>query len=396
MFTRCLFLLVAAGLISFSVRANVVDFSSWQSGSNTVRFTDGNTAKISQIKSIDKVARTANVVIDASDKFGNKIRVNKVLSFSADKFKLFASACVRAPLLCSGAAAITIGVVATLGLDWLLDPVTGYWLKSEAPMDPAMMPDCSSGFRLDQYMTFTPDGLDSPKKSVYIRLYDINCVVSRQSDGNYNYRISLSSQLPGGVNSPDYLDLISGYGNDVSFSTAVDGYIWTPELVRLTTYEVYATIPYSASDAVEPRFSEVPAVDVLEAFLSPGSIQIAPGMFADVFEDIPPLDSTDEEDINPVEDPFDGVDWIGGEPDESMLIGADALETKEIAVDGYFTTESFLPAECPAPYNIELPLGGSFNITFDLVCQYASMIKGFVVLAGMLTWLMIVWRGVNV
>jgi hypothetical protein len=68
----------------------------------------------------------------------------------------------------------------------------------------------------------------------------------------------------------------------------------------------------------------------------------------------------------------------------------DPLGSEEISLGLFDFGASWLPAACPAPINIPLPAMGSAEFSFNLVCDYASMIRAFVILTALFSALHIV------
>ncbi len=93
--------LAALSLIALTapVHADVVELFP---GAGTVRVANGTTGRIVGVTSIDRTARTVGAVIDARDRFGNAVRVNRVLRVVPDAIRSRLSVTSRGRSLCGG------------------------------------------------------------------------------------------------------------------------------------------------------------------------------------------------------------------------------------------------------------------------------------------------------
>ncbi len=134
-------ILAALPLIALTapVHADVVELFP---GAGTVRVANGATGRIVGVTSIDKTARTVGAVIDARDRFGNAVRVNRVLRVVPDALARFGRTCLSpaGAARCAAVGAIT-AAAAYAGYDlingWLQRPSTA---TGECPRDWIFLP----------------------------------------------------------------------------------------------------------------------------------------------------------------------------------------------------------------------------------------------------------------
>lgn len=392
------------GLTSFSTLGEVVDFNSYRQNPNTATTVEGNTVKINKLTSLDKTAKTANAVIDARDKFGNNFRINKTLNINAAKFKRYATSCLRSPALCAASVGIGYGLTELMG--WYFDAETGdvnYVMPGEAFPGMALL-SCQGGWEVESYRTFESGAPYEFQYSALIRIPYSNCVTSQKLTYSI-YRIPVASgvkthTMTRAERDDYYAFLFQGspwnlYADNVAFTGYVEGVGWDGDGARYNIFSVFAHVTVSHAPNVYPdpvgqTVTEVTPEQFTDALLSPEAIQMAPAEYPDIFD---PVDlSTD---TPPETDPSDLPDTIGGSSSDLDLVGAEIIPEEIFNMQNFFSGESFLSSECPEPVVIEMPFGDSFEISFVTICDYSVIVRNFVILAGMMSWLIIVWRGLN-
>ncbi|CAA0100622.1 Uncharacterised protein [BD1-7 clade bacterium] len=267
-------------LLFFMVGSSQSAFpSSIFTNTNVVPLNDGSKATLRGVTSINNAGRSAGVVIDARDRFGNRVRVAKTVGISPAKLKSYYRVCLRNPLACVASAAISAALI-----QYGYSILDGMAVSSAN----ASYPDCQS--------------LPLPRDTdggVTTALGPIDCQTGPNWRGEY-YVYSLSQLSGGQLISEDFSWIYQSGDSSAS-------------------YLVTRTYIFSSEPAPEPE--EIADETLADIMLNdPSTLQIQEGVFPDIFGETT-LSDTDQatgEDL--VQSPSDPVDLTGVESRLDQLI----------------------------------------------------------------------------
>lgn len=350
-------------LATFEGLANVT-YADFQSKPNQILSTNGNVVQLRRVESYDHSTKTAGVVIDAKDKFGNIVQKKTTAKINPSKFKAWSLACLRFGAGCAAAAAlVTAYEVAT----WVWDLDTGKLVSVQSGA------------------TYSPTSDVCPGN-----LINISGVWHRKTNCFTVYSTYSTFETP--TQTPQAAAWATA-GQTVAVlgpsELTADG---VTSLGKQTYYRYRRNTAPAQTPAISLSTRTEPTPEQIVETLAnnPAAWQIAPGVFPDIF-DSPTLSE------NPATDPGSEVvedEWIGDKPKDSDLISPDAIPSMTLDVSQNFEHETWLPSSCPEPVSFDIA-GSSFTMSYDTVCNGASMVKPFIVFSGMLLWLFIVFRGIQ-
>ncbi|MCR3892525.1 hypothetical protein NUK31_05515 [Aeromonas caviae] len=324
---------VAVSLIAVTapVYADVVELFP---GAGTVRVANGTTGRIVGVTSVDRTARTVGAVIDARDRFGNAVRVNRVLRVVPEALGRFGRTCLSpaGAARCAAVAAIT-AAAAYAGYDlingWLEKPQQ---LAGECPSDYVFLPLNGSNVK-------TYPGLP--------------CV--RKYSSYWVYRTA----------GPD--PTVAQWADPGSTPTAQYGMFyttWGAPSVPLGPVDIYAyKRSWSQNDVrIQPgnggAISDAEFADMV--LTNPAAIQISPGLYPDIFEPV----SIDETSPSPGE---------GTNPDPETEAPTELVSMADVPRDVvdvqrfYDWGTGWLPRQCPSPTVVPI-MGSEFSIDYTTLC----------------------------
>lgn len=329
--TLCCSLYFISGL----TLADVVTFPN----SNTIPTTSGNTARLVGVTGINNQLKTANVVIDAKDRFGNQVRLFKTAKFNTGKIRSFITTCVRNPISCTASAALSSALI-----------YYGYTLTSDGRI---ILPGAAGAYQqcVEKPYPWNGDG------AVVTAIGPIICATGPNWAGKYVlYTLQPQPQFP---DLPYVGDLPQGVVklNGYVYGTAIGEFA-----ERRTYYQNwYDTQPHET--AQEQLVSDEALAAM--ALSNPAHLQIAPGVYADLFDPIEVTETKTDEDF-------------ANEPDTELefeyedMITMDQVPEKVIDISGYFDWgNGWLPKQCPANKTLDI-MGKSFSFDYDLLCSHIS------------------------
>lgn len=328
-------ILAAVSLIALTapVHADVVELFP---GAGTVRVANGATGRIVGVTSIDRTARTVGAVIDARDRFGNAVRVNRVLRVVPDALARFGRTCLSpaGAARCAAVGAIT-AAAAYAGYDlingWLEKPAVP---AGECPSDYVFLPLNGSSVK-------TFPGLPCVKKySSY-----------------WTFRTA----------GPD--PTVAQWADPGSTPTVQSGVFyttWGAPSMPLGPVDIYAYRKSWSQNDVRSEPLTGGAISDLEfadmVLSNPAAMQISPGLYPDIFEPV----TVDETAPNPGEGTKPNPD-----PDpEAQTDLASMADVPKDVIDVrrfYDWGSGWLPRQCPAPTVVPV-MGQNFSIDYATLC----------------------------
>lgn len=322
---------------------------------NTVPTTSGSKARLVGITSINPASRSANVVIDARDRFGNPMRRFKTGIFSPAKIKSYVRSCLRNPVSCAAVSTLSAAIV-----------YYGYTISSDGEIYIAgsgqLYPQC-----VEKPM---PRGGDSSIPITAIG--PLACATGPDWRGNYHVRS---------------LHPLSG-GNNSEYSPAW----YYLEGDEFASYGDFYRYSFSEEPVQQPQeITDAALADI--ALESPQHLQIAPGVYPDLFEAIDLTEDT------ATESDLDGQPQPEPEPDPAEeyeeMIGMDAVPEEIIDLSEFFAWGSgWLPRTCPGPKTLISLHGQDFVFEYDQLCSLiVDYISPFIRLLAVMAFLGIVIRG---
>lgn len=322
-------------LVSGLAYADVVNFPN----TNTVPTTNGNTARLVGVTSISSSARTASVVIDARDRFGNPIRVFKTAAFNPAKLRTYVTTCLRNPVSCAASAALTSALI-----------YYGYTLTSDGRI---VLPGSAGSYQ---------ECLEKPVEDIYGGVSTALGPIPCASGPNWAGKYVLYTYQP----QPQYPDL-PWNGDLPSGVVRLNGMTYSSSLAEPKLYyqNWYDTQPQQ--DAQE---QPVPDADIAAvALANPAHLQISPGVYGDVFEPLELPESATDSDFGTQPDPETNPET---NPEYEEMIGMDQIPEQTVDIAGYFDWgASWLPKQCPAPKTEQFQ-GKAFIFEYDLICSTIS------------------------
>lgn len=325
--------------------ANVVNFPN----TNTVPTTSGNTAKLVGVTSINGSSRTASVVIDARDKFGNKMRLFKTATFSPSKIKEYAKTCLTNPLACAAASALTAALV--------------YYGYSITPEGMIVLPGNSQSY---------PQCVDKPVpingSGVANAIGPLPCALGPNWAGIFSL-YTLEPMPP----SPNLIQVQQM--NGFYFINESQGH-----------YGVHYQNFYNAQPRIESETQPISEEQLAEiALQNPALIQVAPGVYPDIFNPLEITETLPEDAISPQPEP-DPQEDPAAEPEYEDMIGMDAVPERTVDVSSYFDWGyGWLPKSCPPP-KVQSFQGQQFSFDLSFACEtiadyLAPAVRAFAIFA---------------
>lgn len=320
---------------------------------NTIPTTSGGKARLVGITSINPASRSANVVIDARDRFGNPMRRFKTGIFSPAKIKSYVRSCLRNPVACVAVSALSAALVHY-----------GYTVTSDGDIFIA-----GSGV---SYPQCVEKPMESDTGSLVGAVGPIPC--TSPPDWRGNYWVRTESPLSSGT----YQDTLTSWGYREGDSVAS----------RITYYRY----TFSSEPLQQPQEITDAALANI-ALESPQHLQIAPGVYPDLFEAIDLTEDT------ATESDLDGQPQPEPEPDPAEeyeeMIGMDAVPEEIIDISEFFAWGSgWLPRTCPGPKTLISLHDQDFVFEYDQLCSLiVDYISPFIRLLAVMAFLGIVIRG---
>lgn len=324
---------------------------------NTVPTTSGSTARLVGITSINTANRTASVVIDARDRFGNPIRRFKTGSFSPSKLKNYAKTCLRNPLACVAVSAISSALV-----------YYGYTVTTDGEIFVS-----GSGA---SYPSCVDKPLENSGGSVVTAHGPIPCA----NGPNWNGKWFVSTIQP--LQEGTFISESEGWYYHEGDSLASHG----------TLYQYsFSTEPMQSPQEIT---DEALADILLE---SPEFLQFEPGFYGDIFEPMDISDTAAEGDFSETPDPEPESDPDPAEEYEEM-ISMEAVPEEVIDISEYFQWGSgWLPRSCPSPQSLATVHGQTFTFDYTHLCSMISQyVAPFMRFIAIIAFLGIVIGGVRV
>ncbi len=325
--------------------------------SNTIPTTSGQTAKLAGVLSIDKPSRTASVVIDARDKFGNPLRLIKTATFNPLKLRSYVKTCVTNPLACVAVAAIGSAIL-----------YYGYTLTT----DGKVMINVAGG----SYPLCLSKQVPYPNAGgVVSALGPIPCSTAPAWNGTVF--ISSLSPLP---TSPQLLS-----------TTSTNKYYYVVDTSG--QYGLVYSQQFSVGQTVSSSSTEVSDTQIMDALLGdPSTLQIAPGLYPDLFDPISVPETATATDVGTLPEPDPAT-----EPNSEYQDMVDMTTVPEQTVDlgSYFEWgSSWLPKTCPTSQRLIEMNGQSFDFDYSLLCStIQNYVSPFVRFTAILAFLAIVIGG---
>lgn len=380
-------LLIIQGLINKAQAQAAIDIELFRDTQNKVSTVDGRKFNFTNLVPANDGTYNANVQVLNSD--GTTKNVSKNLKVNPNKWSNYLRSCLRSPTVCAASAAITTAVTSVAGWYFSNDDYNIYTSEFSALPDYTSWPMCSDPTQnLIEY--------DGGSRLVTVR--DINCKLRQRTD-DAQYIISLGifpyNDIRYSASRNATLDPVY---NDTPFAQVAPTASYLIEYHEVTGFEsngaaiwdgiAWATFyaPNAMPDQVTPPLvplqdlADIATLAMMEAFEA--------GKAVDVFDPI----ELDETSTNPDTD----LDYVGGNPSDTELSLFSDIPDEERDVSLFFGGDAMIAnAQCPEPLSFDLPIHGSATISFQTFCDISLIIKPIIILSGMLTWLVIVWRGLN-
>lgn len=308
--------------------ASVVNFPN----TNTIPTTLGNTAKLIGVTSINSASRTASVVIDARDKFGNKLRLFKTASFSPTKIKQYATSCIKNPVPCFAVTALTAALV-----------YYGYTITADGRI---VLPGNNGTYTqcVDKPVPIDTGGVASA-------LGPMPCALGPNWAGVY-ILYTLQPMPP---------------SEQLVQTQPLTGFYFVSDLsgkYGLYYQNFYRTQPLIDSEA-QPISDDQLTDIVLE---NPALIQVSPGVYPDIFNPIEITETLPEESIS-TEPDADENQESSVEPEYEDMISMDAIPEHTVDVSTYFNWGAgWLPKSCPLP-KVQSFQGQQFSFDLNFTCE---------------------------
>jgi hypothetical protein len=326
LYRSCLYcILYFASQIAF---ASVVNFPN----SNTVPTTSGTTAKLVGVTSINGTSRTASVVIDARDRFGNKMRLFKTATFNSAKIRAYAKNCLSNPVACAAASALTAALI--------------YYGYSISPDGTVVLPGNAGS-----YIKCVDKPVPIDGAGVANALGPLPCALGPNWAGIFSL-FTLEPMPP----SPHLIQV-----------QQMNGFYFVGESQGHSGvhYQNY----YNAEPRIESETQPISDEQLAEIALeNPALIQIAPGVYPDIFNPLEISETLPEEAIPAQPDP-EAEENPSAEPEYEDMIGMDAIPEYTVDVASYFDWGSgWLPKNCPPP-KVQSFQGQQFSFDLSFACE---------------------------
>lgn len=328
-------------------------------------------ARIVGVVGSNAAAGTLDTVIDARDRFGNKVRRIKTARLNPLRIKNFLGFC-RNPATCVGA----------IGISLLLDQLALSVIES-IDGNGAVHYQVGQATSIAQCQFQTVENPTDPNR-VVSSVVQLPCI--REDDSSH-----VAVWAPGQV--PEYDAAGVGYQTQE---------VWYGNPAVRTVIYWYNIQKLNGQPIVNPGTVTAPLSDAALATLAaqnPALVQLSRGLFAPVFD---PVAMDDADNLTPDEgaDPDYGSGGDGSEPPssdpEEEMLSMDMVPTEEIDVASYLDWGAkWLPAACPAPLQISV-LNHTDQIDLQLACEVITdYVRPFFRIVGLILFFTIVFRGVS-
>jgi len=339
-------------------------------GANTVPTSNGNTARLAGVTSINKTGRNANLVLDLRNKYGNPIRVFKTAKFNPLKLKSYITTCVRNPIACGASAALTSALL-----------YYGYTLNSDGVI---VLPGAAGSYSecVEKPHPWNDEG------GVVTANGPIPCAVGPNYAGKYI--LYTFEPLPQYPDLPPNGDLPQGV-------VRLSGYVYSPSLGEYAETKVHYQNWYDLAPVQPALEQEISADQATEiALASPELLQIEAGAYPDVFEPVEVAETATDGDFSDTPVDPDPTDTDSPEPTEPM-IGMDYIEEETVDLSEYFDFGvGWLPKTCPADKDL-LTIGDkTFTFEYGILCSLlADYASPFIRFGAVLSFIAIIFGGVR-
>jgi hypothetical protein len=302
------------------------------SNTNTVPTTSGGTAKLVGVTSINGSSRTASVVIDARDRYGNKIRLFKTATFSPAKIREYAKTCLTNPVACVAASALTAALV--------------YYGYSISPDGTIVLPGNAGSYTKCVDKPVPIDGA-----GVANALGPLPCALGPNWAGIFS--LYTLEPMPA---SPNLVQV-----------QQMNGFYFVGE--SQGHYGVHYQNYYNAEPRIESETQPISDEQLAEIVLqNPALIQIAPGVYPDIFSPLEITETLPEESI-PTQPEPDPEEDTAADPEYEEMIGMEAIPEYTIDVSSYFDWGyGWLPKNCPPP-KVQSFQGQQFSFDLSFACE---------------------------
>lgn len=333
---------------------------------NVVPLSNGQTGRLVAVTGINQSARTATVVIDARDRFGNSTRVVRTARFNLAKLKNYAKGCLRGPSGCIASVGIGVAIGA---LGWIFIDDQFYKPISDSS---GGITTCEGSERQLENSEGVIVGAFGPIPCKQVRFNGAVTVIVENLD-------------------PTLLQwALSNNGNLLDENPRPVWYWPGPKYGPLYKYQ-------SGADSPEPQINEeVSDAQVADVLLSnPTHLQPEVGVYPDVFdpvdlpEDVSPTDITD-----PTTNP-DGNENTGEEHQDLDFEILD-ISSETIDVTTYFDWgDGWLPRTCPPSREFFKLRGNSIQVDFSILCGGIETFYPVLMISYMLGFLYIIIEGLR-
>lgn len=366
-------------LFAFPLIANALPSSQVTAlfpNAGTVNTSNGRAAVVG-VTSINASARTSSIVIDARDRFGNPLRLVKTATISASRLKNYMTTCLKNPVVCGGAVIVTALISQYL-----------YTFNSSDGSVTYNTPAGSFSACVDKNLP--QNGVGGLATTA---LGPIPCAL-QQNSTTWILRLHELGSLSGG-------NLI--YSSPASWTYhAGDTYA---SIAPLIFYQISsASMPLNPGTSSE--ISEEQAANLLLS--DTRAIQIQPGVFPDIFNDVPVTETATNSNVGTVPDPDNypdpssGSDPDPGEgsgetPPNETLMDMSAIPSHNIDVSNFLDWGSrWLPNGCPNDIDIALPYDQHVTFSYQNTCNVLNDYVGpLVQIAALISFLTIVFGGIK-
>lgn len=317
------------------------------------------TAKLAGVLSVDKSSRTASVVIDARDKFGNPLRLIKTATFNPLKLRSYVKTCVTNPLACVAVAAIGSAIL-----------YYGYTLTTDGKI---MINVAGGSYPL--------------------------CVGKILSYANAGGAVSASGPTPcasaSAFNGTVFVFSKTALPSSPRLlsTTTTTGYYYTSDTQTEAKYGTRYKQQFSTAQTIPATSTEISDAQLMDTLLGdPATLQIASGVYPDLFDPVSIPETATATDVGTLPEPDPATD-PNSEYEE--MVDMPQVPEQTINLNTYFSWgSSWLPKSCPTPQRLIEMNGQSFDFDYSLLCStIQNYISPFVRFTAILAFLTIVIGG---
>lgn len=328
---------------------------------NTIPTTSGANSKLIGVTQIAPSTRTASVVIDARDRFGNKMRLFKTASFSPSKIKTYAKSCLTNPVACAASSALTAALV--------------YYGYSIMPDGTIVLPGNSGTYTQCVDKPVPIDG-----SGVANAIGALPCALGPNWAGIFSL-YTLEPMPP----SPNLIQV-----------QQMNGFYFVNE--SQGHYGIHYQNFYNAEPRIESETQPISDEQLAEIALeNPALIQIAPGVYPDIFNPLEITESLPEDAISTQPEP-DPEEEPAPDPEYEDMIGMDSVPESSVDISDFFDWgNGWLPKTCPATKELANIHGKSFSFNYSTLCELiTSYVRPFIRFIAVMSFLGIVVGGSRV